>query len=50
MEGKENFSMMEANKLEGSDNYVVWKVKMKVLLQKEKLWDIVCPSTTIVAS
>jgi len=50
MVGKEIFSMMEANKLEGSSNYVLLKVKMKVLLQKEKLWDIICPPTIALAS
>jgi hypothetical protein len=37
MVGKEIFSMVEANKLEGSSNYVVWKVKMKVLPQRKTL-------------
>lgn len=31
------FLMVEANKLEGSSNYVVWKVKMKVLPQRRTL-------------
>jgi hypothetical protein len=31
------FLMVEANKLEGSSNYVVWKVRMKVLPQRKTL-------------
>lgn len=29
------------NKLEGSNNYKVWKVKIHFALKKEKLWDLV---------
>jgi hypothetical protein len=30
---------IEMNKLEGSNNYKVWKVKIHFALKKEKLWD-----------
>ncbi len=34
-------SFIEMNKLEGSNNYKVWKVKIHFALKKEKLWDLV---------
>ncbi len=29
------------NKLEGPSNYMVWKVKIKTILLKEEIWDVV---------
>lgn len=38
-------SFIEMNKLEGSNNYKVWKVKIHFALKKEKLWDLVWTPT-----
>jgi hypothetical protein len=35
------FAMSKAKKLGGSSNYAVWNVKMKVILMKDKLWNVV---------
>ncbi|KAG0571502.1 hypothetical protein KC19_VG016800 [Ceratodon purpureus] len=35
-----NITIGEANKLEGDTNWSVWKIKMRALLRKEKLWEI----------
>jgi hypothetical protein len=34
--------MFEANKLQGSKNFGVWKVKIRTVLKLEGLWDFVC--------
>ena len=34
-------SLSEASKLVGPENYAVWKFRMKTLLQKEDLWELV---------
>ena len=37
-----NFNTLsEASKLMGSENYAVWKFRIKTLLQKENLWEMV---------
>lgn len=36
-----NFMLVEAGKLEGSSNYIVWAIKLSVILKKEKLCDLV---------
>jgi hypothetical protein len=33
--------LVEARKLEGSSNYIVWEIKLIVILKKEKLWDVI---------
>ncbi len=38
-------SFIEMSKLEGSNNYKVWKVKIHFALKKEKLWDLVWTPT-----
>jgi hypothetical protein len=35
------FAMSKANKLEESFNYAIWNVKMKVIMMKDKLWNVV---------
>jgi hypothetical protein len=35
------FAMFKANKLEGSFNYAIWNVNMKVIMMKNKLWNVV---------
>jgi hypothetical protein len=35
------FAMSKAKKLEGYFNYAVWNVKMKVIMMKDKLWNVV---------
>jgi hypothetical protein len=36
-----SFTMSETNKLAGAKNYRVWKAKMKMILMKERLWELV---------
>jgi len=36
-----NFMLIEAGKLEGSSNYIVWAIKLSVILKKEKLCNLV---------
>jgi hypothetical protein len=47
MAGKIPFSLAHSNKLQGLENYVVWKVKMKMIFRREKLWDVIIASGTI---
>jgi flagellar basal body rod protein FlgG len=41
MSGDGSFTMSETNKLVRATNYKVWKVKMKTILMKERLWELV---------
>ncbi len=41
MKGDMNFTMSEINKLAGATNYRVWTAKMKMILMKERLWELV---------
>jgi hypothetical protein len=41
MVGKFSFSLAHSNKLEGLENYIIWKVKMKMIFRREKLWDVI---------
>ncbi|KAG0573193.1 hypothetical protein KC19_VG156600 [Ceratodon purpureus] len=36
-----NISLREADKLSRDEKFSVWKVKMRALLRKEKLWEII---------
>jgi len=36
-----NFMLVEAGKLKGYSNYIVWEIKLSMILKKEKLWDLV---------
>jgi hypothetical protein len=47
MARKFSFSLAHSNKLEGLANYIVWKVKMKMIFKIEKLWDVIIASGTI---
>jgi hypothetical protein len=33
--------LVEARKLEGSSNYIVWEIKLIIILKKEKLWGVI---------
>lgn len=46
--GDMNFSMSETNKLARATNYKVWKAKMKMILMKERLWELVIGLLTII--
>jgi hypothetical protein len=46
MVGKFSFSLAHSNKLEGLANYVVWKVKMKMIFRREKFWGVIIASGT----
>lgn len=43
MASEETFSISDSNKLEGTFNYGVWKIKMRMILREKKLWYYVCP-------
>jgi hypothetical protein len=47
MNGDMNFIMSETNKLAGT-NYKVWKAEMKMILMKERLWELVTSLLTII--
>jgi hypothetical protein len=38
------FAIESSNKLEGASTYGIWRVKIKTLLMKEDLWDLVNPT------
>jgi hypothetical protein len=38
------FAIVSSNKLEGASNYGIWRVKIKTILMKEDLWDLVNPT------
>ncbi len=40
------FAIESSNKLEGASNYAIWRVKIKIILMKEDLWDLVNPTLT----
>jgi hypothetical protein len=42
------FNTSKFNILEGAITYNIWKVKMKIILKREKLWDLVEPITILV--
>jgi hypothetical protein len=48
MNGDMSFTMFETNKLVGATNYKVWKAKMKMILMKERLWELVTGLLTII--
>ncbi len=33
--------IVEAGKLEGYSNYIVWEIKLSMILKEQKLWDLV---------
>ena len=41
-------SLSDVTKMSGCENYGIWKFRMKQLLQKEDLWELVQPPTIIV--
>lgn len=42
MAGEGTLNFDEVNKVEGHSNYNVWKIKMRTILKRDRLWDIVC--------
>lgn len=48
MNGDKSFTMSKTNKVTGTTNYKVWKVKMKMILMKERLWELVTGLLTII--
>jgi hypothetical protein len=41
MSKSKSFSLVEARKLEGFSNYIVWEIKPILILKREKLWDVI---------
>lgn len=37
----DNMLIKETNKLVGINNYYIWKIKMKVVLKKQNVWDLI---------
>ncbi len=37
----DNMLIKETNKLVGINNYYIWKIKMKVVLRKQNVWDLI---------
>ncbi len=37
----DNMLIKESNKLVGINNYYIWKIKMKVVLRKQNVWDLI---------
>jgi hypothetical protein len=38
--GEQSFNISQSNKLECTINYIVWKVKMKIVPNSPKVWEI----------
>jgi hypothetical protein len=36
-----SFFLVEAKQFESFSNYIVWEIKLIVILNKEKLWDVI---------
>jgi hypothetical protein len=41
MSKSRSFFLVEARKLEGSSNYIVWEIQFIIILKKEELWDVI---------
>lgn len=45
MSGSEQTVLGDSTKLSGVSNYSVWKFRIRTILQKEDLWDVVVPNS-----
>jgi hypothetical protein len=45
MSGGEQTVLGDSTKLSGVSNYSVWKFRIRTILQKEDLWDVVVPNS-----